>query len=541
MTVKVAIDYAHDVAGGQTPDGRADGDGADDSSGGTSIIDKILSMFFGGADPDREKRRLLKALGKDLTRDRYKFYKPRGTEVQPNFGRFFYEIYRSVGPLRKLIQPSDLAGSLRMAAIEQRLTDRQLALREQIEETRLRERARSGVEIKKLADEVKEQMIAFVGTFDAPLVKSINETFAALTVFIRFCHFDYYFTLKKMDSSISEDSFTYKPRFEAITAEYVVDDIRDWLELALALPETTDWDAVFDLMKAYRNVEVIDRDLWRKVIKGIRDVLASGILEQIVQHGSEDPYWKPKIARETTRIVEPYLNDLRSGVEEVLQRIAGERRGNKIEQLVKNVFGTTIVTRARNYTAKASMALERGDVTGYLYTDALNYLKAYLLDYFKKDVREIVQDLLIVRGKWTTNIQSQQISDAYHGVLQVSEQLIALDDSLAEEGELGMKIRRAAGRIVDRDPSSAKPLREMLTKINDGVLALVTEAAQSLIIIGKNLKMLIDDYDRREGEIITNWRELDGLIEDSLRDRMNRMYRQLYFLVQLLQVYAQKH
>ncbi|MFO8042324.1 MAG: DUF5312 family protein [Alkalispirochaeta sp.] len=506
----------------------------------SGFIERILATLFGIGDPEREKRRILKNIGKELSKDRYKFYKARGSVIEPNFPRFLYEIYKSVASVRKLIQPSDASGTLKMLVIEFNLDERQLALREQLDEKAIRERTRGGAEIKTVAEEVKNAMLDFVGTFDAEKVKQINTQYNNLRTFVQFCHFDFYFTLKKFDSAISEDSFTYKPHFDSIEAEYIVDDIRDFLEVAQALPREADWDRVFDLLKAYRSVEVVDRDQWKKISKTLFQVLDSGVLEKIVQHASEDPNWYPKASGGGARIVEPYLNEIKGTVEQTLQKIQQERRNNRIEQLVKQVFGTTVVARTKNYTAKANVSFQRSDSGGFLYTDALNYLKAYLLDYFKKDVREIVQDLLIVRGKWTTQIQAQQMSDAYHGVLSVSEQILKLDDSLGDEGELGQKLRRAVGRVVDRDPGSRKPLNDLLNSVNKDVLRLVNEAAQNLIIIGKNLKSLIEDFDRKEHQIIINWKELDSEIEDSLKDRMSAMYRQLFYLVQLLQVYAGK-
>jgi len=95
-------------------------------SSDSGIVERILAALFGLGDPEREKRRILKNLGKDLAKDRYKFYKPRGSEIQPNLGRFLYEIYRSVSAVRKLVQPSDATGSLKMLVIEFNLDDRQL-------------------------------------------------------------------------------------------------------------------------------------------------------------------------------------------------------------------------------------------------------------------------------------------------------------------------------------------------------------------------------------------------------------------------------
>jgi hypothetical protein len=509
-------------------------------SSDSGIVERILAALFGLGDPEREKRRILKNLGKDLAKDRYKFYKPRGSEIQPNLGRFLYEIYRSVSAVRKLVQPSDATGSLKMLVIEFNLDNRQLELKEKLDEKTIRERVRGGEDIRAVAESVKDTMLDFVGSFDANRVRQINSQYSHLRHFVTFCHFDFYFTLKKFDSAIAEDSFSYKPHFDAIEAEYVVDDIRDFLDVALSLPKAADWEQIFDLLKAYRGVEVVDRDQWKKITRTLFHVLESGVLEKIVQHASEKPEWVAKPGGGMSRIVEPYLNEIKGSVEETLQSIQRERRNNKIEQLVKQVFGTTVIARTKNYTSKANTSFQRTNADGFLYTDALNYLKAYLLDYFKRDIREIVQDLLIVRGKWTTQIQSQQVSDAYHGVLAVSEQIIKLDDGLGDEGELGQRVRRAMGRVVDRDPSSQKALIEVLNEINTTVLRLVNEAAQNLIIIGKNLKMLLEDIDRKEPQIIINWKQLDSEIEASLKERMTEMYRQLYYLVQLLQVYAAK-
>ncbi|MFA7565485.1 MAG: DUF5312 family protein [Alkalispirochaeta sp.] len=514
------------------------------SSAGTDrddlgFFERIISLFFGMGDDERQKKRALKTIGKNLSKDRYKFYKPRGREIQAPFARLLYELYKSISMVRQLVQTTEASSTLKMVVIESLMDERQRAIRDSLDQRVIREKTRTG-DLKEVADHVKDSMINLVGSFDANKVKRINVLYGNVRAFVEFCHFDYYFTLKKFDSAISEDSFTYKPRFDGIAAEYVVDDIRDFLDVAEHLPQDADWDAVFDVLAAYRNVETVDRDQWRKVWKTLSGVIESQVLRDVVRHAGEDPYWEPRADGGVHRIVEPYLNEIKIDAERTLQKISRERRDSRIEQLVKQVFGTTVVARTKNYTDKANVQFQRIEGGGYAYVEAMNYLKAYLLDYFKKDVREIVQDLLIVRGKWVTNVQAQQVSDAYHGVLSVSEQIINLDESLSEEAELGQKVRRAVGRVVDRDRSSQKFARDVLDKVNAQVLRLVNEAAQNLIIIGKNLKALIEDIDRREYEIITNWKELDAAIETPLRDRMAGMYRQLFHVVQLLQVYVGK-
>lgn len=510
----------------------------DERTGSEGFFERIIGALFGVGDPEREKKRLIKALGKQLSKEKYKFYKPRSGEIEPALAKLLWEIYKTISAARKLIQPSELGAGLKFVAIESKLTDKQRDLRDELDEKTIRERAR-GTEVKQLASQIKDTMINFVGTFDSEQVKAINGVYNQLKPFVDFCHFDYYFMLKKFDSSISEDSFGYKPKFDSISSEYVIDDLRDFLDAAVSLSPDMDWDGIFDLMAMYKGVEVVDRAAWTKVSKVVFSILQSGVLERVVQHAMNDPHYVPKPSRTNTRIIEPYLNEVKATVEGVLNKIVSERRNSKIEQLVQQIFGTTVVTRTKNYTLKSNVMFQRSSSGGgYQYTEALNYLKAYLLDSFKKDVRELVQDLLIVRGKWTTNIQAQQISDAYHAILSNAEQIVTFDDSLADEGERGQKLRRATGRVVDRDPSTLRHLEGLLKEVNEEAGRLINDSAQNLIIIGKSLKLLIEDVDRKEHEILTNWKELDNSIEDSIKDRMAAMYKQIYFLVQLLQVYT---
>ena len=52
---------------------------------------------------------------------------------------------------------------------------------------------------------------------------------------------------------------------------------------------------------------------------------------------------------------------------------------------------------------------------------------------------------------------------------------------------------------------------------------------------------MIEDAGRKEATVILNWRELDAEIEEPIQERMTAVYKQIYHLVQLLQVYVGKN
>ena len=221
-----------------------------------------------------------------------------------------------------------------------------------------------------------------------------------------------------------------------------------------------------------------------------------------------------------------------------LQKIVQERRTGKIDDLAKAVFGTTVVVRLKNYTEKANMQFSKKLLAGFTQTQALNYLKAYLIDYFKKDVREIV-DVLLIRGKWSAPVLSQQLSDAYHALLEVSDQLLAFDDSVADDAEVGQKLRNVLAK-ADRDKEALKYLRQLLKETNDKALALINRAAINLVAVGRHLKSLIDDTQKQHHELLMNWKEVETQFASPMKDQMVETYKKIYFMVQLLQFFVKE-
>ncbi len=515
----------------------ADAGSPDSSSEGGNFLQRIIAAIFGGGDPEREKKRLLKQIGKNITKNRYKFFKPKSNEALAGLARFFYEIYRVVGPAQNLLQNAEESAALREIVIDEDLSDEERALRQEIAPDVIRELA-TNRQAKELAEAVKQRIAKYYSVFNAEKLKSVNETFRRLQIFLRFVHFDYFFVVRKFDSAVTENNFTYKPRFDSISGDYIGDDIKDFLEVMLLVDKNTDWDKVINVLNVYKGIDVVNRNAWAKLLGGLDSVRSSGILPLIIQYVDKDPYYKPTVPSIGERIVEPYLNQLKTQTEITVQKIVHERRDSKIDKLLKQVFGTTAISRTKNYTEKANLMFSKRMMGGYTLTAPINYLKAFLLDYYKKDVREVVRDLLLVRGQWATNMDSQKLSDAFHEVLDVGERLVAFDESLADDGERGQKLRRVMGRVVDKDAATVRALRDVVGRINDEAQKLINQAGHGLIGVGKHLKNLIEDFDKKEHDYLMNWKELDAAYEGQLKAKLTELYKTIYFFVQLLQMFV---
>lgn len=487
---------------------------------------------------ERERKRKLRAVGKSLRKMKQRFYKPRGQEALPALARFFYDIYKTVGPAQNLLSNAEASAGLQAIVIDRFMTEEQREQQERFSEEEIRRQAEETTDTKELSKKLKDDMVGFFSSFDAGTVKRINDTYTNLLALVRFVKFDYYFVLRKFDSSLQENNFSAKPKFDSINGAYISDDLKDFQEIAFPLDTQADWGAVLDILQGYKGVEVIDRKGLNKALASIDDVRKSRLFTLIVQHVDEDPFYEPTYQLEKKRIVESHLNKIKTATEGTVQKLLNERKNRKIDQLKQKVFGDAPVARTKNYTEKANIVFTKRMLAGYTHTEAINYLKAFLLDYFKKDVREVVRDILLVRGQWSTQMSSQQLSEAFHQVLEISNQIVQFDDGLGEEGDQGMRIKRAMGKVVDKDKSSAKFLKEELDKVNETARQMINTSAQNLITIAKTLKALLEDYEGKEGELILNWKELEGFSEEPLKDRMVYIYQRIYYFIQLLQIFV---
>ncbi|MFP4383765.1 MAG: DUF5312 family protein [Spirochaetia bacterium] len=519
----------HSAGPGSSADGQ-------ESSGFQSIIDKIINIFFRSSDQEREKKRLLKQIGKNLKKSKYKFFKPRSGEALPGLAKFFFEVYRTIGPAQQILSHAEDSGVLKSVAIERELGQEQEKAKEAFDEDAIRKAAET-MDPRTLVGKTRDQMVVFFSYFDSNRAKTINETYNLILRFLNFIHFDYYFLLKKFNSGIQEGSFEQVPKFEAINGEYVTDDLKDFIEIMNPMEPDADWDSVFETLNEYRGVEIVSRSSWKKLLSQIEGVKRSGIILNIVQYLDKDPFYKGEMNIPKERIVESYLNSLKSKTESTIQKILNEQRSRKVDKLATLIFGTSSVVRMKHYTDKFNLIFSKKSAGGFLYTAPLNYLKAFLLDYIKKDVREL-HDLIIVRGKWANNITPQHISDAFHQLMQLSDQLIAFDEYLAEENEGGMKLKKALNTRID--PAKPGSLETVLKSVNDTAKGLINDSAQQLIILGKNIKNVLADAEKPRHELLMNWKELDGFIEDDLKTRVIDSYKKIYYFIQLLQIYVKK-
>lgn len=194
-----------------------------------------------------------------------------------------------------------------------------------------------------------------------------------------------------------------------------------------------------------------------------------------------------------------------------------------------------MAVKLSNYSEQSNPEYAEKMLGGFLHVKALNYLRAFLVEYLPKKVREVV-DLLIVKGKWANSQPSNQMSEAFHQLLNVTEKINRFDEDLAEDGELGRRLKTLALKS-EKDRKALIQLRSGLQQVNDDARMMIGDSVQHFVSIARVLKLAHEDIGKPNPAFLVNWKELRPSSDKELRVVIAAVYKKIYSFVQLMQMY----
>lgn len=500
-----------------------------------NFFQTLFSSIFSSSNPEAEKKKKLKALAKNISKTKYHtFYKPSSEEMLAPFGKLMFDIYKTISPAQQFFKNPVNQNSFKGRIISHSLSDKQVDILAQIDEQKIREMSKQ-IEIKKLQQQVEEKLQIFTAEFDNNRIARIENVYKAYTLFKDFCCFDFYLMIKKYDSSIQENVFSVSPKLDKVNAEYLIEDLKDFLSVAYSITdESIIWNDFFDMMKEFYGKEYVSLNTWKKIIAKIRNIQLSRSLDLIVQHVSQDLKYETSTKYHYESLVEPYLDKIQNETRETLSNIAVALKDSKTNSICMQIFGKTDIQTLLYYTSGYNNVLEKKNLSTYEYAEPLNLLKTFIVEYVKKDIREFY-DVVVIRGQWDSSL-SAPMSNAYQELLGTSDKITEFDNMMSEEGAFGMKIKTLLPKAA-HDQGAENIINRVISDGNDMAKTFIYTSTQNLITIGKTLKQLIEDYAKPKAVIVKNWKELEKFIESPMKDFSVGIYKKIYLFVQLMQQY----
>ena len=290
---------------------------------------------------------------------------------------------------------------------------------------------------------------------------------------------------------------------------------------------------MFTLLKKIKDVEPVAKSTWNRLVNRMQDMQHSRVFEMMIQLIQQNPGYVTKPGKGIEHITEKYIDAIRQEAEKTLSRIQIEQKSSKIDSLVNSIFGTTTIVRMKNYTEEQSAVFERRNIGSFSYQQPMNYMKAFLLDYIKKDVRELA-DLILVRGKWSTSSLSTPMSEAYHQTLELSNKIVEFDETLADGSVINSKLKTLLTRC-ERDKEAMNIIRTILKDTNSAARDILVSGTQEIITFARNLKTVLEDYAKPHPELVINWKELEHFADYNIKNQAVAIYKKLHLFVTLMQ------
>jgi len=500
------------------------------------IMDKVFSLFSGEGLTD-EKQNMLKGIARDLSHSKYtKYFRIRTEEVDPSFISFLFSVYKTIYPIKLFMKDETKMVQLRHHTVEScidpNIKDTISRLDPGFLEAKLKTHPGE-----KVIESIQADMNLLISQFDHNHIATVNHRYELASALNQLVNYNFVGFFKKFDPHFVDGSFLVEPKFPAIKAILIIDQMADFLTATHALRPEEDWTGLLAIFKKCEGQDIVIQDQFLNMMKTLREIHTSKIIELMIQYTLRNPVWQFKNTVINETIGDVWLEAQKSEAKAFITKINNSKKAAQISALTKQIFDSKDFSSLENYNPRANDMYKKRHLDYFFYAEGLNYLKCFMDDFIQKEIKEL-SDILLIRGQWTNNTMAHEMSEALH---TAEENLTAIDDLdtvLSEDGADGSRLRSAMLR-VDRDPTQARYINSIMGKVNDQAIEIINTVVQALIVVGKHLKNLIEDIQKKHPELLINWREINLASKEPINQRMINSYKKINFFVQLMHLCTQ--
>ncbi|MDR0322017.1 MAG: DUF5312 family protein [Treponema sp.] len=500
------------------------------------LMDKVFSLFSGDGTTD-DKQNMLKQIGKEMSQNKYaKYFRVKSEETDPAFLSLLFSIYKVIYPIKQFMKDDKKLAQLRQLTVESCIDPNIQEIVKRLDISTLEQKAKT-MQGEALISSIQADVELLVKQFDQRHIAAVNHRYEMAAALNQLVKYNFPGLFKKFDSHFTDGSFLVEPKFPAVKTILIIDQLGDFLTATQLLKPEEDWGGLLKLLEVCEGQELVNLEQFTAMIKTIRDLHATGFIEQMVRYTLRNPVWQWKHLALHETIGDTWLEAKKKEALGYISKVNSAKKSGQISAITKQIFESSDLTRLENYNVPLNDMYRKRGLDYFAYAEGLNYLKAFMDDYIEKDIKELC-DILIIRGQWTNNSLSREMSEALHAILAITQNINDLDTVMSEEGADGSRLHAAMLR-VDRDQTQVRYINSIVGKVNGEALEIINEAAQALIIIGKNLKNLIEDVQKKHPELLVNWREVNLASKEPMTQRMIDTFKKINYFIQLMRLCTQ--
>ncbi|MCH5149783.1 MAG: hypothetical protein J1G30_03865 [Spirochaetales bacterium] len=499
-----------------------------------SLIDRLLEFFTGKNNEDRLKEKQLKNIAHNLSQNS-KFFNVRKMTIQPAFSSLIYAVFRNSQQIAKYFDLKNHRSSIKDFLIDSMLDKKAKDLKDELESDKIIDYVKTSQEPAKAIAMVQKRLKLFVSYFDNKKSEEINHTYNQICNLSSLICYEWYFFIRKFDSSISESNLTYSPSFSSLDGKYVNEDLIAINDELNGINLNDDFQNVFHYLEEVSHDKGICSCL-KKIIDSLKKLKSNDNVTKMICLITNDPYFKPKSFSMNEKILSDYLKKVQDLTKQTLKEVVAILNRDKVNDLVSQIFDTTIISRMKNYSLKLSDFLVNKGVPSTLdYIDPLNYISAFLTDICLDEIKDRI-DVLVIKGEWQTAETSREFVAVLNDINKMVKKVTDFDIRCGEEGTYGKELRRHS--VVVKDASTKASVRRMVDEINNEALEIINETIVLCVEIGKAMKSLIEDYNLAVPVLIVNFKKIKWTFDDDFNTDMVMIYKKVVNMVNVLKRYT---
>jgi hypothetical protein len=317
--------------------------------------------------------------------------------------------------------------------------------------------------------------------------------------------------LKSFDIKLKENDFFSKTHFEKVRAASVIEQLKDFLAISGILNSKHNWQSIFEILSII-NVKKVDMESWMHIVSSIEKLEKSVILQNIIRHVEENPYWENTPMTPHEDIAEKYIKELMENAARNIEKVSNENKHEHLDDILKNLFGTNIEALTKcGYNDAVSLVYEEHGLEGFTHTAGIKYALGFLTAYFEKIQK--VCDVFVVHGEWSVREDSTKLSEWMGRLTAAYEALQIFTRSTNEEGKFRSKADEYFNKMV-KEIQFKEHLRRLISNINLEASAIVNNIVDSLKKIQEFVVLLAAEQRSKKLTVIINWNSIEQFLRE---------------------------
>lgn|GEM_PF-3673261 len=491
--------------------------------------------FILGTDEESKKKRILKRAARHMEKNGYPYFRYHKGMLTTNYAYFLYNVYHAVDGPRTAFSQIKTPTKLAYLIISFSLPPNIRALVESLDVQTILDAGEKN-DYKEIYQQVKSTVDALRAYFTPEQKEHLIQIYNAIMLYKQFCMFDYYALLRKFGTVLKENDFSAEPVFTETIGRGCIDDITDFVSAAIPFIQSD----MLDVQLAFAGKLPGKVDVMRTQLEEIRKILKEQekykVLENLccILHG--DPEYHIPLYNPKPDTVLQILNDIVVQANQAMHEVYQQQKNRRIENAASKLFPSEPEQILKYYTERFGSSLSSLQAGNFFYTEAMNYLAAFLNSSSITDLK-LVTVALSIKAETTNQSILTGLFEIFHSIEDIQHQIAGLDLKISPNNKAGCFFANLLQHKVlsEKERTDAVHIIGQLNKEAHDILFSVDSLLLQMTDI---LNSLADDSEKSESEIVTNWLEVNHDLPKPANSILRNSAEKMELMDNLIKAYS---